>query len=144
MPAWASCAGPPGSFADINGLRQEADLVERVGDPLLLREYVGRDRRHAIADPRQCYFEHGCRDPDPRSEETCDLGLVVGGPAIGGIELLENRSDEAGVPRRQVLRGKEELVVVDEALTVDERPRSGGGLGCGQERVPDHPGVDST
>ena len=51
-------------------------------------------------------------------------------------------STMSGCAFGEVARGEIELVVVDQAVAVGELARAGRCLGRGQERIPDHPGID--
>ena len=67
---------------------------------------------------------------------------IAFGPVIDLTELGEHEIDDLRIAFQEFFRREIELIIRDDAGTVGERTRAGGGLSGGLERIPDHPGID--
>lgn len=144
-PRLSARLGSPDDVVDNKLFRHDFQLVELVGQPLLIGNGGVCDRRNAAevgSWPGQCYARHlGGYAGDLR--QRCD-GLVE--VTLRGntdlAQLIDRIGDDLRVGLGEIAIGNEKTVAVDDPARRRENARVRVTLDDGQIGIPDRPGID--
>jgi len=123
-------------------MRNEAELLERVGDSLLLMNDLAIEIVDRVDVARGDDLFDIRVDAGSGREQGCQLGRMGRRPARRTIELFNESGNGVRVLLRVVGTGEEEPVA-RRLLRVGERARVREALAERKERIPDRPCVDS-
>src|SRR5471030_2377545 len=137
------CRWRPDHVFDAQGLGNQLELVEAVGDFLLGGDHFRREEQRAVA----LAFHRGQGDVCRQAEQWRNLfGDVFGiglGPFTDSAHFLDKGLDHLGIFLRVVFGRQVELMVVDDALAIAQGARLQLLFGGSLVRIPDHPGIDA-